>query len=538
MNSLCFSPSPLSSCSLSQSFHPFNTSRNQQAKPAETLRNLNLLENNNTPAFSEEKQMLSTKIGEERFSFFEKNKLPIIANEEIVGSLNSNYKFGSEFIRKFKTLVSGKGGKFVYYFEKDSELLKLKDFNNLLMDLVEAEKFDVAEKLFQEAQIYDLILDSRTFSTIIKCFCKKCEPHEAKQVLDQMIDKGFTPNVVTFTMVISSFCVRGRVKKAFEVYELMGRIGCEPNIQTYNCLMKGLCYVGKFEEAYKLLMEIKKSSIKLDIYSYNAVMDGFCKVGRSDEGMELLEEALEDGLKPNVVTFNALFNGYSREGRPLEGIKLLKSMKERYCPPDCVNYNTLLHGLLKWGKVMTARKVYKEIIGIGLEIDERIMNTLLRGLCRRSWTNEELSEDVEDVFERIKNAGFTPYPETHCLVIQTLAIRGETDKALATLNEMIRNGNSPTLITFNVVIRALCNEGRVDDATLVMICLSEIGKIPGGTSYRLLIKECIRQGRVVDSCTLYAAALKQGVSPKRPSRKMLEAGSMRKSFSSDIPIQF
>ncbi|KAF9595758.1 hypothetical protein IFM89_003500 [Coptis chinensis] len=385
---------------------------------------------------------------------------------------------------------------------------------------MEADKIDIAEKLFKESVKCDIIPDSKRFSTMVRCYCKKNEPLEAKMILDQMVENGFTPHVVIFTDVINSLCVRGRVKIAFEVFEVMSKTGCEPNVQTYNCLMKGLCYVGKVEEAFKLLVKMKKSLKKPDIYTYTAVMDGFCKVGRSDEGMELLEEALADGLKPNVVTFNTLFNGYCREGRSLEGVSLLKRMKERDCQPDHISYNTVLHGLLKWGKVLAALKVYKEMVEIGFEVDERIMNTLLRGICRRSGTNEELFGDVEEVLERIKSSGSTLYPETHGLVIQTLSTRGTVEKALSSLHEMMRIGNPPRLNTFNVVIKALCSEGRVDDAILILVLMSEAGELPSRTSYKLMISEFNRQGRLLDAGKLYAAAIKRGVSPCWQPRKL------------------
>ncbi|MCL7041983.1 hypothetical protein MKW94_008404 [Papaver nudicaule] len=231
--------------------------------------------------------------------------------------------------------------------------------------------------------------------------------------------------------------------------------------------------------------------------------------------MELLEDALAEGLKPNVVTFNTLFNGYCKEGRAIEGINLLDKMKERNCAPDYISYNTLLHGLLKWNEVEAALRVYKEMLEIGIEVSERMINTFLRVICRRSWTDPKLLTDVEQVFERIQESGLIPYPNTYCMVIQTLSIGGEAGKALASLHKMMKLGYRPRLITFNAVIRALCKKGKIDEGFLVLV-LMVIGNIRANKlSYNLLIDEFNRVGRLVDACKVYGVALKRGVVPNR-----------------------
>ncbi|XP_043687299.1 pentatricopeptide repeat-containing protein At1g09900-like [Telopea speciosissima] len=419
----------------------------------------------------------------------------------------------SDFIEKIINSPANKRAEVLDLFEKDVRFLMTADLNNLLMELVKADELEFAVQLFDKLPSYGLVPDSRTFSVMVRCYCKKNDLDKARQVLDDMVRSGLRPNVVTFTILINGNCRRGRLQKAFEIFEVMGRIGCLPTVQTYNCLLNGLCYVGRVEEACELLMKIKNSSKKPDIYTYTVVMDGFCKVGRSDEAMELLKEALEMGLNPTVVTFNTLFNGYCKEGRPSEGITLLKQMKERDCHPDYITYSTLLHGLLKWSEIPAALQIYKEMLEIRFEIDERMMNILLRAICRRSWADGELLKDAEELFERIKNVGLGPHPSTYCLMIQSLSIRGQIDRALANLHEMMRLGYPPRMITFNTVVRALCVEGRVDDALLVLLVMVTSSTSPGRISYNLIIDELNQQGRLLGASVVYGAALKRGVIP-------------------------
>lgn len=427
-----------------------------------------------------------------------------------------------------RSLPSSERIQVIHVFESEREFHNLSDFNDMLLALCMADEPDLVSKLFCDISSYGLVPDSRTFSIIIECHCKKNDPSEAKLVLGHMVKIGFLPSIVTFTVLINSFCRRGQLQKALEILGFMGRIGCKANIRTYNCVLKGLCYVGRVEEAYDLLMKIKKSSVKLDLYSFTAVMDGFCKVGRSDEAMELLDEALEMGIAPNVVTFNTLFEGYCKEGRPTKGISLLKKMRERNCTPDYISYSTLFHGLLKWGKINSALRIYREMMAAGFDVEERMTNTMLRGVCKKSWKEEGLFKDAHQVFEKMMNDGCAIYPNTYGLVIQTLCVAKEVDKALFHLNEMVRIGHfPPRMITFNTVIRSLCYEERVDEAILVLVLICQGRRIPSRICYNLLIQEFNGQGRWLGSCAVYAAALKRGVIPdKRPSKYLTRKNAL------------
>ncbi|KAK9167916.1 hypothetical protein Syun_000056 [Stephania yunnanensis] len=461
------------------------------------------------------------RVGEEICTLIGKINEPVREETQILGiSINGDVE-SSLLVTDFVERVGGvESVRSLELFERIGGSVTLRNVNNLLVELVKANEIDLAVKLFHELPSYRLSPDRQTFSTLVRCYCNKNEPEEARRVLDQMVQKGCPPNVVTFTIVINAFSRKGKLQRAFEVFRLMGENGCEPTVRTYNCLINGLCYVGRIEEAFELLMKIKKSSKKPDIYTYTAVMDGFCKVGRSNEALELLQQAVLAGLEPTVVTFNTLFNGFCKEGKPLLGFNLLKQMKERNCKPDYITYNTLLHGLLKWGEITSSLQVYEEMLVIGYEVEERLMNSLLRKICRKSWNDYWLSEDVEKMFERIKKKG-NCYPYTYCLVIQTLCIQGETEKAVANLLEMLRIGYKPRPITLNALIRVLCKDGMVDKASQLLFFMNEENIVPSKISYNLLMEEFSQQGRFLEACKIYGAALKRGVVPHcRPGKKL------------------
>ncbi|KAL9238158.1 hypothetical protein vseg_012624 [Gypsophila vaccaria] len=426
------------------------------------------------------------------------------------------------FADEIRAIPAENRGKFVHsMIDEHGRCEKLDFVNDLMMGLLIVEEFDIAQNVFDEMLVRGFKPDSWTYSILIRCCCRKDDPEEGKKVLDYMLENRLRPNVVTLTILVNSFCLRGRIGRAFEVVEMMGRIECDPNIQTYNCVLKGLCFVGRVEEAYELLVSLKtkietgRGVSFLDIYSYTAVMDGFCKVGRSDEAMELLEEAIQMGLEPNVITYNTLFNGYCKEGKPRKGIKLLKQMKSRQCMPDYISYTTLLHGLLKWNKTMAGFWVYNEMVEVGFKPDQRLTNKLLKGLCRESWVEQGLVDNVNRVVDQMKCWGYTVFPDSYCLLSHTFCIAKLTDRAMAVVREMVEAGFFPRMVTVNRIVLGLCEEERVREAMEVLVMVCEVGKIPSKISYNILIDEFNRQGNVLGASNVYGAALKLGVIPHK-----------------------
>ncbi|GAB2300777.1 hypothetical protein Dimus_034813 [Dionaea muscipula] len=410
-----------------------------------------------------------------------------------------------QFVERIRQLPPQERLDFVGLVEENDVGLKRRvgDFNDLLLASVLADEPGLALKLFEKMPACGLVPDGWTYSIMIRCYCKKGDPDEARRVAYLMSGNGFRPSVVTLTILVSSFCKKGRMKMAFEVVETMGRVGSKPNIRTYNWLLKGLCYVGRVEEAYGMLMKmIKENTDTPDIYSYTAVMDGFCKVGRSDEAFELLDQASQMGLTPNAATYNTLLNGYCKEGKPSKGLRLMKQMKESGCVPDPITYTTLLHGLLKWGEVIPAFEVFKEMMGLRLVVDERMMNTLLRGICKKYRTKEALFNESYLIFEKMKIWGHTIYPNTYCRVLHALS-------------KMERIGHFPRMITVNRIVQALCEDGRMGEALSILVLVHETGNILSIISYSLLIHGFIARGDLLGACSVYGAALKQGIVPHR-----------------------
>ena len=151
----------------------------------------------------------------------------------------------------------------------------------------------------------------------------------------------------------------------------------------------------------------------------------------------------------------------------------------------------------------------------GFEVEERLMNNLVRGLCRRSWEEKDLLEDAHQVFERMRSRHSGIDASTYGFMIQSLCMGKKMDEALVSLQGMVRTGFSPWIVTFNNVIQGLCVEGKVFDALLVLSIMDEGGRATSRVSHNLVIHELNRRGTFLGACSVYGSALKRCVIPNK-----------------------
>ncbi|KAK6118348.1 hypothetical protein DH2020_047919 [Rehmannia glutinosa] len=82
-------------------------------------------------------------------------------------------------------------------------------------------------------------------SLAILKLCKENNIDEAKQILDEMIEKGDIPSAPVYASLIREFCINGRMKEGVEVMNEMIGHGYIPIASTFNALIGGFCRQGK-----------------------------------------------------------------------------------------------------------------------------------------------------------------------------------------------------------------------------------------------------------------------------------------------------
>ncbi|CAA6673227.1 unnamed protein product [Spirodela intermedia] len=281
------------------------------------------------------------------------------------------------------------------------------------------------------------------------------------------------------------------------------------SISDFNEILLTAVRHGEPDSAELLFSELPAYGLSPNCWTFSIMIQHLCKENEPERAKEFSDEMIRSGLPPLLQSAYELFKAMGRVG----------------CSPTIQTYNCLLNGLCytaprphhllypaagapEIGELPTALKIHAEMREAGLKAETRVMNSLLRGACRRSTSDPGFLEEVERLSEEIVELGghcISPY--TYCLMVQAFVNGRRSDKALTHLVEMERMGSLPGREN------GRCCAGSGDDDQ-------------GEEDSKLLrLREAARRvesaGRFLDACSVYAVAVKKGVRLCRQPRKTL-----------------
>lgn len=233
----------------------------------------------------------------------------------------------------------------------------------------------------------------------------------AELILEEMIERGINPNVVSYTSVVDAYANQGRMGDVMApaeaervLFDLLQRSEYTPNLQisavTSDAVLNAWAQQGTWESAERaqqILQRLEAMTAKSGIsstklvrptsFSYATVIHAWAKSGGGAAAAQkanaildrLLTKTNEHGYdelaRPDTVVFNAVITAWASSGDPLCGskaVELLRQMKEldesfRFdnCKPDVVTYNSVLSALSRSGHInsaVQAERILKEMI--------------------------------------------------------------------------------------------------------------------------------------------------------------------------------
>ncbi|KDP31718.1 hypothetical protein JCGZ_14931 [Jatropha curcas] len=167
---------------------------------------------------------------------------------------------------------------------------------------------------------------------------------EAVDLFDDIVEKGYQPDVYTYTVIVNGLCKIGKTTVAFGVLKRMVEEGCEPNVVSYSAIIDSLCKDRFVTEALDLFLKIKSEGISPNVVTYNTLIRGLCMSSRWKEAFMLLHQMLRANVTPNIITFNTLVDGLCKEGKVSKARDVVKLMMQGGIQPHVITYNSLMDG--------------------------------------------------------------------------------------------------------------------------------------------------------------------------------------------------
>ncbi|KAK6925539.1 Pentatricopeptide repeat [Dillenia turbinata] len=255
------------------------------------------------------------------------------------------------------------------------------------------------------------------------------------------------------------------------------------------------------------------------------------------------------GVFPDTVTYNTLINAHCRKGLMKEAFELMNSMLDKGLKPGVYTYNAIINGLCKNGNHTRAREVLGEMLQSGLFPDIATYNIWVLDCCRRAKISEE-----GQLFAEMSCLNIFPDLISYSSLIGLLSRKGHLDRTLAYCrdmkhaglglmceeamkmrDEMIEQGCSMDVVTYNTLLNGLCNERLLCDATLLFDEIVEKGISPYFCTYSALIHGYCEDGNMDKALSFFQMMNERDIKSDTVTYGMLldgfcKSGKMEKAY--------
>ncbi|KAL5832961.1 hypothetical protein ACOSQ3_016635 [Xanthoceras sorbifolium] len=139
--------------------------------------------------------------------------------------------------------------------------------------------------------------DIFSLNSMIKGYVLSNHVNDALRIFHQMgVVYNCPPNAFSYDYLIHGLCAQGRTNNARELCDEMKQKGFVPSVISYNSLVNALALGGEVEEAMNSLWEMIEKRRSVDLITYKTVLDEMCRRGRAEEAIKLLKELQDKDL--------------------------------------------------------------------------------------------------------------------------------------------------------------------------------------------------------------------------------------------------
>eukprot|EP01018_Ginkgo_biloba_P016268 Gb_39082 [translate_table: standard] len=198
-----------------------------------------------------------------------------------------------------ETKVSTKGSENSFLLKEISPTLDCVAYNSLITSLCTLGELDDACELLERMVNLGFTPYSKTYSNVFTLLCKRRKAKEAFQLYNKVTEASFSPSPQIHDNLIEMFCCTGHVGMAFEIWNKVHEKGYSCRRESYNVLIHGLCYNGLFKEAFEHFRTMIQKGIVPLYQTYRMLHFGLLKDGdlkRFDELKEVIKQLEDQGI--------------------------------------------------------------------------------------------------------------------------------------------------------------------------------------------------------------------------------------------------
>lgn len=245
---------------------------------------------------------------------------------------------------------------------------------------------------------------------------------------NEMIVRGFEPDVVSFNIRIDACCKKGRFLDALTVFDEMSKRNLSPTLQTLTTLVYGAGIAGDLPKAQELFDEMFERGLDVDRGAYNALMSCHMRVGNLKGGMAVMDEMVEKGIELDDVSYYTVLSRLKK----LEDVCLVygRMISNRFVP-RMRTVMLLMKVFCNNKRLDLGLQFWDYIVEKGLCLHCHVLDVLVIGLCGGGREDEGYR-----CFKQVVQSGRQPLDRTYRL-LEGLLVKADEFKKLEELRDMM-----------------------------------------------------------------------------------------------------
>ncbi|KAJ8480486.1 hypothetical protein OPV22_024213 [Ensete ventricosum] len=322
-------------------------------------------------------------------------------------------------------------------------------------------------------------------------------------------DDGFKHTLLTYKCMADKLGSHGEFKAMEDVISEMRMNLDNSSLEgIYVGAMRSYGRRGKVQAAVDTFERMDFYGCEPTVLSYNAIMNVLVEFGHYDQAHKVYLRMLDKGIVPDIYTFTIRIKSFCRTRRPHAALRLLRNLPQRGYDANAVSYCTIIRGLYEEDCRCEACNLFEEMLSL-----------ILRAL-------EVMSEMLDN--------GCSPDIWTYNIIINGLCKMGNVSDATVVLNDVIAKGYLPDVFTFNTLIDGYCKRLQLDKALEIVdrMWTHEMvkrGCHPNIITYNILTENLCKANRVKEASDLLVKMTNEGLAPDTISFNTLIHGFCRNS---------
>lgn len=387
-------------------------------------------------------------------------------------------------------------------------------YNTLLDSCVECRDLAAAGRVMAEAKEVGAA-DVVTYNTMIKAHLRGGDLKAASAAIDAMRAVGLQPNAVTFNEMLD-VAVKADIQGAWRLVDEMKACGVQPNRITCSILLKCVQPGSRPADMDRALTALEELGGDMDEVLLSSALEACIRACRRDLITRLLSRHCNGrtGHTFNPHTYGSIIRAFGFVGN-VKGVKdAWEDMRSHRVLPTSITLGCTVEALVANKEPDAAHMLLREVLADSetrIAVNAVIYCSILKGFAHqkrfdRVWAlyEEMLAENLQSQFTSV----------TYNTLIDACSRCGEVGRAPALLEEMVRCGITPNIVTYSAVLKGLCQLNQLDRAFELVETMKNSNHLRiDEQTYNTLLDGCARQGLYGRGMKVFEEMKASGVRP-------------------------